>query len=160
MAPEHSENQGHPEPAGDGIPADPDPFPPFPVHRTDRVYDSPWCGLRRDEVILPDGKVLVAGGNSTGGDIAELFDPATNTWSSAGALTARRALHSAVLLTDGSVLLAGGSGGGSYLRSADRLETVSRVVMASNLGTAGLTAAQAAGSIYYQNNPNATGAAG
>lgn len=57
MAPEHSENQGHPEPAGAGIPADPDPFPPFPVHRSDRVYDSPWCGLRRDEVILPDGKV-------------------------------------------------------------------------------------------------------
>ena len=45
-------------PAGDadGIPADPPPFPAFGVHDSERVYDSHWCGLRRDTVVLPDGK--------------------------------------------------------------------------------------------------------
>ena len=37
------------------VPADPPPFPPFEVHASRRIYDSPWCGLRRDEVVLPDG---------------------------------------------------------------------------------------------------------
>lgn len=37
------------------VPEDPAPFPPFPVHTSRRIYDSEWCGLRRDEVVLPDG---------------------------------------------------------------------------------------------------------
>ncbi len=36
-------------------PDDPPPFPPFGVVKRERVYDSPWCGLRRDEVRLPNG---------------------------------------------------------------------------------------------------------
>ena len=39
----------------DPVPEDPPPFPPFRVERSERVYDSPWCGLRRDEVELPNG---------------------------------------------------------------------------------------------------------
>lgn len=38
-------------------PTDPPPFPPFVVHSSERIYDSPWCGLRRDEVTLPSGKL-------------------------------------------------------------------------------------------------------
>lgn len=34
---------------------DPAPFPPFPVARSERVYDSPWCGLRRDWLLLDGG---------------------------------------------------------------------------------------------------------
>jgi len=34
---------------------DPPPFPPFPLARSERVYDSYWCGLRRDQVQLRDG---------------------------------------------------------------------------------------------------------
>jgi 8-oxo-dGTP pyrophosphatase MutT (NUDIX family) len=34
---------------------DPPPFPPFELARSDRVYDSYWCGLRRDHVVLPGG---------------------------------------------------------------------------------------------------------
>jgi len=41
----------------DGPPSDPPPFPPFGVSSSERIYDSPWCGLRRDEVILPDGSL-------------------------------------------------------------------------------------------------------
>ena len=37
------------------LPDDPAPFPPFGVNKREQVYDSPWCGLRRDEVVLPNG---------------------------------------------------------------------------------------------------------
>jgi 8-oxo-dGTP pyrophosphatase MutT (NUDIX family) len=36
-------------------PDNPPPFPPFGLHGSERIYDSPWCGLRRDEVVLPGG---------------------------------------------------------------------------------------------------------
>jgi len=34
---------------------DPSPFPAFPVEDTARIYDSVWCGLRRDRIRLHDG---------------------------------------------------------------------------------------------------------
>lgn len=37
-------------------PPQPPAFDPFPVLSSERIYDSPWCGLRRDEVLLPNGK--------------------------------------------------------------------------------------------------------
>ena len=71
--------------------------------------------------LLPDGKVLVAGGfagdeNSLAS--AEIFDPKTNSFSSTGAMNAARASHSATLLPDGRVLIAGGYNG-NYLDSAE-----------------------------------------
>jgi hypothetical protein len=71
--------------------------------------------------LLQDGRVLVAGGNiieffgpSDGYRLhatstAEIYDPATGTFSETGAMTAARAGHVAVLLQDGRVLLVGGS---------------------------------------------------
>lgn len=38
-------------------PHDPAPFPPFETAESERVYDSPWCALRRDQVVLPNGKL-------------------------------------------------------------------------------------------------------
>lgn len=38
-------------------PRNPDPLPPFEVARTERIYDSPWCGLRRDYLRLDDGRL-------------------------------------------------------------------------------------------------------
>ena len=38
-----------------GVPADPAPFPPFDVLSTERIYDSSWIALRRDELALPCG---------------------------------------------------------------------------------------------------------
>lgn len=62
-------------------------------------------------VLLPNGKVLVAGG-SDGRNLAtataELFDPATGTWSATGSLNTARRLHTATLLPSGKVLVAGG----------------------------------------------------
>ncbi len=37
-------------------PGDPPQFPAFPRRESAQVYDSPWCGLRRDVVELPGGK--------------------------------------------------------------------------------------------------------
>lgn len=37
--------------------SDPPPFAPFPVDSSERIYDSPWCGLRRDMVRLADGRL-------------------------------------------------------------------------------------------------------
>ena len=55
-------------------------------------------------VLLPDGKVLVAGRY-----MGELFDPATETWSGAGTPTRERSLGAtADLLNDGRVLITGG----------------------------------------------------
>jgi len=32
-------------------------FPPFPLEESQRIYDSPWCGLRRDLLRLPSGEL-------------------------------------------------------------------------------------------------------
>jgi hypothetical protein len=63
--------------------------------------------------LLLSGKVLVAGGNDTteagaGLASAELYDPATNTWSAAGSLAHARSQYTATLLSSGKVLVAGG----------------------------------------------------
>jgi hypothetical protein len=66
--------------------------------------------------LLPNGNVLVAGGmdenvldNVTVFNSAELYDPATGTWSYTGSLNTQHAGHTATLLSNGQVLLAGGN---------------------------------------------------
>jgi hypothetical protein len=56
--------------------------------------------------LLPSGKVLVAGGdeNST----AEVYDPATASFSTIGGMEIGRSGHTATLLPNGSVLVVGG----------------------------------------------------
>jgi uncharacterized protein (TIGR03437 family) len=64
--------------------------------------------------LLANGKVLVAGGLDrtrppfSSINIAELYDPATGTWSNTGNLNTERASHTATLLPNGKVLVAGG----------------------------------------------------
>ena len=64
--------------------------------------------------LLPDGRVLAAGGEDPKGSdyflysSTEIFDPETNTWSAGPELSQPRANHSATLMPDGRVLLAGG----------------------------------------------------
>lgn len=67
--------------------------------------------------LLPDGRVLVAGGGG-GGSVtcdgcaprssAELYDPASGTWTAAANMTRPRSGPTATLLPDGKVLVAGG----------------------------------------------------
>jgi hypothetical protein len=78
--------------------------------------------------ILPDGKVLVTGGSTSDafGDPrgavynAEMWDPATGSWSTLAAMSVRRVYHStAVLLPDGRVLTAGGQDAGGLHYDAE-----------------------------------------
>lgn len=60
--------------------------------------------------LLPDGRVLVVGGDaSSTATTAELYDPATNSWSLTAGFTPRIIGFSAVLLQDGQVLVASGA---------------------------------------------------
>jgi len=86
--------------------------------------------------ILPDGKVLVAGGtalverrsNTDSGIVSlrssELFDPDKGTWSFAGSLKTRRSGHTATLLPDGIPMLVGGISQDPTRWSVDALDSV------------------------------------
>jgi Kelch motif/Galactose oxidase, central domain len=65
---------------------------------------------------LRDGKVLVAGGGTAS---AELYNPATRTFSATGRMPVAVAGATASLLTDGSVLVAGGLQRGHQVASAE-----------------------------------------
>ena len=62
--------------------------------------------------LLASGKLLVVGGVESGGAgtaAADLFDPASATWTSMAPMNAMRSSHAATRLADGRVLVTGGS---------------------------------------------------
>lgn len=66
--------------------------------------------------LLPDGKVLVAGGRDSNDQTlasAELYDPSTGTWTTTASMTEARGGHIATLLLNGRVLVVGGGVGPS-----------------------------------------------
>jgi Galactose oxidase, central domain len=70
--------------------------------------------------LLNDGTVLIAGGRDAENvffadplNSAEIFDPATGTFTATGQMTDWRYSHTATLLNNGQVLLAGGTNGNS-----------------------------------------------
>ena len=67
--------------------------------------------LDHSATLLGSGKVLLAGGNSAGkaSASAELYDPASRTFSATGSLNLARAFHTATLLPANTVLFAGGN---------------------------------------------------
>ncbi|HEV2837241.1 MAG TPA: kelch repeat-containing protein [Pyrinomonadaceae bacterium] len=85
-----------------------------------RIRDMTERRAAHTATLLPDGRVLIAGG-FTGGNTftsAELFDPAAEVFKAAGNMSVARAGHTATLLSNGKVLIAGGYNG-NYLASAE-----------------------------------------
>jgi Galactose oxidase, central domain/Kelch motif len=76
--------------------------------------------------LLPNGKVLVAGGVNINGYLssAELYDPASGTWTNTGSMATPRTAHTATLLTNGQVLVASGANNGGNLFSAELYDPI------------------------------------
>jgi hypothetical protein len=81
--------------------------------------------INHSATLLPGGKVLVAGGTDSvidGGvtlTSAELYDPATGSWTTTQGMPIAQAGYTATLLGDGTVLVAGGTGTSGYLATAE-----------------------------------------
>ncbi|CAF0972604.1 unnamed protein product [Adineta ricciae] len=60
--------------------------------------------------MLPDGKVLVTGGQNGAGSLnsVELYDLSTGNWTTANSMSVGRQLHTATTLSNGKVLVTGG----------------------------------------------------
>lgn len=84
-----------------------------------------WTGARpmtearlgHPAVKLPDGRVLMVGGDTTidvyrriGQAFCELYDPVAENWAPTGSMRVPRRGHQAVLLADGAVFTVGGNG--------------------------------------------------
>ena len=84
---------------------------------TARAYDT--------ATLLSNGMVLVAGGNGANGiptATAELYDPATGTFTPTGSMTTARSQDTATLLNTGMVLVAGGNVNGTAAATAELYE--------------------------------------
>src|SRR5271157_1525613 len=88
--------------------------------------------LHHTATLLPNGKVLIAGGVYSTPPIpttpffdflatAELYDPATGKFTPTGSMSAHRAFHTAILLANGKVLIVGGG----YSASAELYDPAS-----------------------------------
>lgn len=77
--------------------------------------------------LLANGKVLLAGGVSSGGvreTSAEIYDPRTRTWTMTGSMAMGRNAHAAVLMSDGRVLVTSGFGGAGEVLGAEIYDPV------------------------------------
>ena len=84
-------------------------------------------GIHR-ATLLPNGKVLVAGGLANGFRplaTAELYDPTSETWQATGSLVTARVSHTSTLLPNGKVLIAAGFGSTGALASAELYDSAS-----------------------------------
>ena len=92
------------------------------VVTTKKVQSMHFPRAYANGVVLPDGKVFVAGGLDNGKNftdvgaimVPEMFDPATETWTDMATQPTPRTYHSvAVLMPDASVFVGGGGLGGN-----------------------------------------------
>jgi N-acetylneuraminic acid mutarotase len=74
--------------------------------------------------LLTNGLVLIAGGYANGQALysAELYDPASGTWTNTGSMNTNRYGHTATLLPNGQVLVAGGNNSDEHTVYLSRAE--------------------------------------
>jgi hypothetical protein len=98
-----------------------------------------WPRDSATATVLPSGKVLIAGGqmngppgdefNYVGLNTAEIFDPASGTFTALAPMTSKRIEHTATLLPNGKVLIAGGitkyGSGGEIINTAELFDPTS-----------------------------------
>ena len=100
-----------------------------PAMNTGRCYAT--------ATLLPNGKVLIAGGQGTAGILSstELYDPVSNTFAGPAltrAMNTGRGNATATLLANGKVLIAGGyAGGPTYLKSTELYDPATNTFAAS-----------------------------
>jgi hypothetical protein len=73
-------------------------------------------------IALPDGSILVAGGSSGPGgptNAAEIYQPATDTWTTTGAMLTARTNAAAILMNNHQVLIAGGETSGQIANTLE-----------------------------------------
>ena len=106
--------------------------------------------------LLNNGQVLVAGGEGcisfgcTAFSSAELYNPATGTWTPTGSMSGARAFDTATLLPNGQVLVAGGGAGGGGggsgpLSSAELYDPAAGTFSPTGSMTTGLSGNQISG---------------
>ena len=96
------------------------------IGRWQRIANMNHTHFSHTATLLPNGKVLVAGGvgcNQAGSPghcgPSEVYDPTTRMWTDTGSLRRARWDHTATLLPNGQVLVAGGRNNHSDFASAE-----------------------------------------
>ena len=105
---------GNPVPGSDALHPNTNLYDPSEGIFANSASTLPVSG-RRDHTatLLPNGKVLVAGGSSSDTNAlnsAAVYDPNTDAWTPTGNLNTARFGHSATLMPTGKVLVVGGQG--------------------------------------------------
>lgn len=101
--------------------------------------------------LLRDGRVLTAGGNGDGNfglfvtNTAELYDPATDTWTRTANLVAGGHSQIAMLLYNNKVLAAGGMRGGVTINTAELYDALDSRRLFSTCSAVTITAVHGAG---------------
>lgn len=114
-----------------------------PAANTSTMLSARMTSLRNQHTatLLPNGKVLIAGGSSHGdGDAmstAELYDPATQAFAALSAtMRSPRGWHTATLLPDGQVLFVSGFNDGPPVTTAELYDPIANTFsMAADAAT-------------------------
>ena len=113
-----------------------------PIANSFAASGTPTMNIARDTAtatLLPNGKVLIAGGFGATGDLAstELYDPASNSFATSGTptMSSNRYGATATLLPNGLVLIAGGTDISGPVTSTDLYDPATNTFAATGTAT-------------------------